>query len=893
MSKYPSKVMSNNNKICNICKKLTINNDNNVDSNAINIMNQINNYASMFSKKENEYNYNNKYNFGYLPYFIYKYIVNNNINNNNINNIVNLYIHKYNDLLTNEDSQTIEYNIKKLILIIVIVNKNHFKINIKLYYILLLISQKIDRININKYIININELNKIDNIDINTIIDINQYLVYIITSIYIYQTHFDYPKLLANENYDEYNGRQYEFLLSNVYSDLTDNLLINTFKSNELNDDTIKKINDKINPNFFIFNYQNGYLYNNTYDITYYGNIAKINIILFCKYFRHLINVYKDTDTDYNILLTEIYYKLIIDTKYIFVILNNDDNNLINLFNLYKNLNDLQQINNNINDIIKTSIFIIQNYCFIFKPLNKLITYSDIYNKNVNNKAGGDLYSIINNQFFIIDSKFYKNPNDCLHCRTFTQAYLYMNAYYNPLCSINNSHINKFTNLFKSLYHKNDDILKNNNDKLLKDNNNLFFFNSLYTNYYLVYINPYTADLQYIDYISFYKQIYNKKILTGYKFNTGLKFIKDKNGNYKSENDIENEELDKKILKFNNNNTDITYHFIKMYIKSEEQNNQDIININIDKKFQDNVPCNNILKDPDIYRIKYDDKNLTDYRKLLCICAISEGKQIDYSKINLKNNDVYLFDPFTNFNTQVNKNLQYTVTSNNKTINYGKYKRTSLKNNNGKDVSCAQIKNTYENSINNPIDDNSNIFNFEQNFIDILNNSNQYYIYDEEDIPNQSCYKTLIGLYNDYIQKYKIKINNDNKMEVENDNNENLSKYKQILDDYTISNRSQQFKKERALYACCKLNNQHAKCENNQINCDKKTKLNIIKSINLINNYNVNNKDKKRKANAIKTCQYMMYKDNELYNNTCKQKGIHASGQNIRFADKILKQNTK
>lgn len=496
MSKYPSEVM-NNNKICDICKNLKINN-NDVNNVAIEIMTKINKYASMFSKKEYEYNYNNKYNFGYLPYFIYKYIILHNININKIDNIVNLHIHKYNDLLTktNEELQTIEYNIKKLILIIVIVNKNHFKIDDNLYNILLQISQEININNIDNNIIINNELNKnynIVNIDINELnnintdintefyTNINQYLVYIFTSIYIYQTHLDYPKLLANENYDEYNGRQYEFLLSNVYSELTDNLLINKFKDdNDLNNPLYK--------DFFINYY--GYLYNNTYDITYYGNIAKINIILLCKYFRHLINVYKDTD--YKILLIEIYYKLIIDTKYIFVILNNDDNNdvnnnnLIRLINLYTNLNylqqinnlqqlnDLQQINNKVNDIIKTSIFIIQNYCFIFKPLNKLITYSDIYNKNVNNKAGGDLYSIINNQFFIIDSKFYKNPNDCIHCKTFTQAYLYMNAYYKPLCSINSL----------------------NNNKYLKDNNDLYFLNTLYNGYYLVYVNPYTSDIQ-------------------------------------------------------------------------------------------------------------------------------------------------------------------------------------------------------------------------------------------------------------------------------------------------------------------------------------------------------------------------------------------------------------
>ena len=857
---YPSKTMTDSN-ICtdsdnfldnNIITKINNTLQDNNDMIYVNIMKRINYIASMFSTMEHMYNNKNKYNFGYLPYYLYSTIIKDkeqlkNMDKNGLNtyidNLSYKYLYKCYDynysvfdqmkikililcLLFNFDNKEnilidlINYNnfnnsiynlyilyndINKFLADNNIDNDIKFRINIIFNYMFdILYNQneaeyKILNIIINNYLINIfKNINKIDyylnniilnfnvsilsseingdfnilkyiddiennlngkiisiinqqdiiieknfNNNIISIIDqqdiqeniidkneifefflsiknpnnpgnninifqpsilyknrLNKELLfnYIYTSIYMYGNN----KIPANENYDKYIGRQHEFLLSNIYSDLIDSLIITDNQTNYRN---------------IIYSDNN---------IVIYHSINDTNILLkicthtlqksflndFCKDKYNDCKIHYD---EYNIE-TDILNKLYIDSEYIFCKITNDVNKLINICylidseNFDKLIQALQNYYNitiqkpeNFNDKLKltTYIDIIKNYCFLFKPLQHLERYysnninkysNDIYVeryniKNIyNNKiikepnTSGDLYSIFNGNFFIIDSKFKKDPNMCSIIKTLSQTYLYMNAYYNPLCTIKN--IDKISN----------------------------YKNSLYKTYYLCYINSFTNDLIYLEYENFYNSFHSK--IKNYHFSTRIQKYKDE--------DVDN-------------------------TTSED---------NDDTTSSDNKQTLNITK-------------------------------------------------------------QHINTA------YKKY-----------------------------IENNNNI-----------TNSTTF---------NEETCQTIL-----------------------NNNNENLSKYKQILDDYYISDRQLQSKKERALYACCKLKNQHDKCNNKQIKCKEDTMSTINKSISLINKYNENNNNsKKSKAEAIIACQYMMYKDNELYN-ICKQKGIHSTDQNKKIVGNILKQNTK
>lgn len=945
MSKYPSSTMTDSN-ICtdtdnfldnNIITKINNTLQDNNDMIYINIMKRINYIASMFSTMEHMYNNKNKYNFGYLPYYLYSTIIKDkeqlkNMDKNDLNtyidNLSYKYLYKCYDynysifdkmkikililcLLFNFDNKEnilidlINYNnfnnsiynlyilyndINKFLADNNIDNDIKFKINIIFNYMFdVLYNQNVDKYKIldliiNNYLIIIfknikedetyqNKINKINtylnniilnfnvsilsseingdfnilkyiddiennlngkiisiinqqdiienlfNENIISIIDyqyireninkkeifkfflsinpnnsgininifqpsilyknrLNKELLfnYIYTSIYMYGNN----KTPANENYDKYIGRQHEFLLSNVYSELIDHLIIT--------DNQTKKDRENI--------------YSDNNIVIYHSKNDDDNILLKIRtptLYQSFINYFcKDKYNDdckikynkYNIE-TDILNKLYIDSEYIFCKITNDVNKLINICylidseNFDKLIQPLQNYYNitlqtpeNFDDNDKLNIYIdiIKNYCFLFKPLQHLSRYysnninkssNDIYVeryniKNIYNKkfindpnTGGDLYSIFNGNFFIIDSKFKKDPNMCSIIRTLSQAYLYMNVYYKPLCRIKNIDT-------KTMYN-----------------------NSLYKTYYLCYINSFTNDLIYLEYENFH-ETFNSKI-KNYHFSTRIKKYKDdekqtNNDNTKSKND-------KQILNI------ATYHINNAYTKYIENNN-DITNSTTFNK----ETCQTILNNSNMYYIVDDDNNQTYYKKYLEIC-----------------------------------------------------------------LRCLQSKNNNKRSL------RSRNLN-KNNDIIIENNNNR---------------------------KRSKNLNKNNDMIIEDDNNDNLSEYKSILDNYTISNRQQQYKQERAIYACCKLKNNHKKCSNDQINCKDEHISTINESIKLINEYNKNNNNNKRikisdeeKARAIKACEYMMYKDPELYE-ICKNNKIHLIKQNTDFVKKVLKQNTK
>lgn len=111
---YPSAVNVTK-KISSACNKITSSNQESKtgQQDIVGIMSTINSFAYIFSKMENEFNSKNKFNFGYLPFYVYKCL----INNKPINNIIDLYIHKCNYY---EDNDVQNYTTKLNILITVI-----------------------------------------------------------------------------------------------------------------------------------------------------------------------------------------------------------------------------------------------------------------------------------------------------------------------------------------------------------------------------------------------------------------------------------------------------------------------------------------------------------------------------------------------------------------------------------------------------------------------------------------------------------------------------------------------------------------------------------------------------------------------------------------------------
>lgn len=812
---FPSKVMTDNNFCQNDKNNLIYNNYLWNDTIYVNIMLEVNYIASMFSTIEHMYNHNNKYNFGYLPYFLYSMINKENINVNNsdflykyIDDLSYSYLHKcygfdysifdvikikiliiaiiynhynhndygynlhktlfkdfleyynylqmvynlftlYNDInyisdmndemktnvniifnklfdilndnddINDIDIDDIDICIEKLQLLFNVKNNNNKSKELLKEIKIVLdiddndISNNLDTDNIvydfiddienncNNYIkelINsfiksdkhLNPYNFIDfckkiinnhnktfksNLIHNNIfqsnsiykntLEIDWILNYINTSVYMYTLNNEYKHILANEDYDEYIGRQHEFLLSNVYSELIDEMIVTkNFK---------KQINILYSDNNITLYIRS---HNNKVNLCPY---CKVNIYTLCRLFinEYCKNRYENCQinyTKYNII-TDILNKLLIDSKYVLVKIK-DISNLLDIcylidkenydniyynfiYNIYRQLDYQPDDNKN----LQTYIYIIQNYCFLFKPLQPLEKYysyntnvksNDIYvdrykikniylqNKIINeSRTGGDLYSIFNGNFFLIESKFYKNPDDCDITKALAQTYLYMNAYFKPLCALNNKS-NKYNIVI----------------------NNSVNINLLYNNYYLCYINSYTNDFVYVNYKDFYEKYHNQ--FNGYHFesiniyNTYTTNNNKNNGEEsKEENSVidDNVDNDKEILymkeKFYGVYPPVTPRF-SIFNKSFDNINQTLEILN------QYVDCDKINNNPDNYKIINDDDSKY-YNKLKCLCKYSQeynnnNKNAEYTCDSAEENNEMDVEEDINTNTSSDQN---------------------------------------------------------------------------------------------------------------------------------------------------------------------------------------------------------------------------------------------
>lgn len=285
-------------------------------------------------------------------------------------------------------------------------------------------------------------------------IDKDDFNIYIYTSFQIYLNDKLIPPIQSN---DEGNGRLSEFLLSTVYEKLGNCLLISD------NIDNLTSIINMYN-NCLIHNYKyinigdyillnlqdyNIYYYNKLCPLQYDTNPLRYNDKSQC-------NINFD---EYNVP-TDIYNKInILNTRYILVKRNDNIQYFLDNFNEDTDIATIQQ----------NTIEIIKNFNCVFRPLKPLYKYyskmktnfkqnfkwirkmKNIYDDTLdinNDNVGGDLYSIINGNFYLIDSKRYEKGLDCKHTlTTLLQTYMYMNAYAKPLAYINSECLYKTLNI--------------------------------------------------------------------------------------------------------------------------------------------------------------------------------------------------------------------------------------------------------------------------------------------------------------------------------------------------------------------------------------------------------------------------------------------------------------
>lgn len=152
--------------------------------------------------------------------------------------------------------------------------------------------------------------------------------------------------------------------------------------------------------------------------------------------------------------------------------------NLYNIFNIDASYILVKSTNRYSKNNIITLVNWAQNIQVIFRPLKNLYNYyyrldnPDTYMKYMitytteliaredikenNRETGGDLYSIFNNSFYLIDSKKYdvlkKTDKDIrsIYLKTLVQCWLYMNMYYYPICTLSDE--NRTMDLYKNIY---------------------------------------------------------------------------------------------------------------------------------------------------------------------------------------------------------------------------------------------------------------------------------------------------------------------------------------------------------------------------------------------------------------------------------------------------------
>lgn len=419
-------------------------------------------------------NKNLKTKFNIVSLYI-KYLINDNLNTNdlfnnlpnefpvnNFKNILNDYInlrrnYTIKDLQIYENYIEILYNyVLSQEIEVISMDEQIKKINEFKKYIIAL--EKSINYNINfNYIYNGIDFNYINYINQNYGKNINEIDFYIDISILMYiQKPFELIPSINNT--DGTRGRLSEFLLSNVFENINNTLIVN----NGIFD---SKIYEKFT------------------DIDNYKIIKKYGYINLNELQLYILQL-KDLTENQNYInkLNQIYDCLDINSKYILVKINTEyfESNF-DWISKYKPSTPEQ-----IDNIILFLACIVKNLAFVYKPLRNISYYNDKFDDStkISEKSGGDLYSILDNNFYLIDSKRYGNDRwtDGTKNTTLLQTYLYMNAY------------NKYLNMF--------------------DND------GIYNNLYLGVVNPLKNDSIFIN----YKNVNNKYNFKPFCFNEPVNY---------------------------------------------------------------------------------------------------------------------------------------------------------------------------------------------------------------------------------------------------------------------------------------------------------------------------------------------------------------------------------
>lgn len=281
------------------------------------------------------------------------------------------------------------------------------------------------------------------------------YKVYIYTSFLIY----DSMILPSINDYDSKNGRTSEFLISKVYEDISNYCMYSYYNHNtiEYNQDIYKeytKVKSLADKDIFAYT-------------------DKLVVINTPKFLTMLINTlcpstfhpskYKIESNKHS------YCHFIKDKGWL---------NLYNIFNIDASYILVKSTKRYSKNNIITLVNWAQNIQVIFRPLKNLYNYyyrldnPDTYMKYMitytteliaredikenNRETGGDLYSIFDNAFYLIDSKKYdvskKTDKDIrsIYLKTLVQCWLYMNMYYYPICTLSDE--NRTMDLYKNIY---------------------------------------------------------------------------------------------------------------------------------------------------------------------------------------------------------------------------------------------------------------------------------------------------------------------------------------------------------------------------------------------------------------------------------------------------------
>ena len=286
------------------------------------------------------------------------------------------------------------------------------------------------------------------------------YKIYIYTSFLMYS-----PNTLivpAINDYDSGNGRTAEFLISKVYEDLINYCIFGYYNYNII-DYNQEVYDDWINIKSLA----------NNHTIAYTDKLVVLNTSKFLTMLINKICPSTFHPSKYNTESNKHSYCHFIKDK-----------GWLNLYNIF-NIDSSYIIIKSTNKFAYNTTSLVdwaQNIQVIFRPLKNLsnyyykidnpnnhmkymITYSteltarpnteDI--KENNHETGGDLYTIFDRSFYLIDSKKYdisvytdEDINDT-YLKTLVQCWMYMNMYYHPLCTLSDNN-NKVVNLYKQLY---------------------------------------------------------------------------------------------------------------------------------------------------------------------------------------------------------------------------------------------------------------------------------------------------------------------------------------------------------------------------------------------------------------------------------------------------------